>query len=786
MNQNLETPPVFTPPRLDSPAARRLVKETGRRRLLTDETILWRAIIRGLGNGALLGAVIASMLSGYEQQLLPLPFNLLLFGFLGFALVSAGDGILTLLWMILRFVLRRFQLEKLYRLLNAVPQAHLGRILAVTLFLYGRRLFPDTIFNNISLPPSAHLVVWPIAIGGALVAVARMPVYRRPTQLLLLSSAVLLNAFFLGWLLYAGSDDYLARAELTPATAVAALDLPDPGLPGPYDVDSFTYGSGSDRQRREFGVDARFTTPPVDGSQIYAGFGGVGGAIANWFWGFDFTHLPLNGRVWYPQADGPFPLVLIVHGNHSMAQFSDPGYAYLGEHLASRGMIAVSVDENFLNGYMLADAGGQEMPLRAWLLLKHLQQWRLWNGTPGHPFYAQVDLSRVALIGHSRGGEAVTHAALLNTNLYRPVARVADEGEFDFGIRGVVGIAPSDGQYKPNGRPLTLQTTSYLMLVGGHDADTHTAQAIPTYQRVTFAKNPGGFAAVAYLYRANHGQFNTVWADRDYGLMDSLLLNRAAYLSGEEQRQAARVLITAFLEAALNDQDGYRQLFRSPQTAAAWLPNDLLVTSYKDASFRAIDTNKKGGWTTQVDLAGATATATGFTIEKRQQLLLRDGKTAQGNLALHLVWDAGSTPVYSLTLPAATISEWALSGQDALSFALATVQSEPVPLNIWIELESSDSTSLRLPLSQFGAIHPALPARILKAEWVKPILGFDKIQIQTPVEVVLQTYTLPLAAFQAVDPAFQPQRLTGIRFIFEGQQGGELYLDDIGFESIAR
>ena len=41
---------------------------------------------------------------------------------------------------------------------------------------------------------------------------------------------------------------------------------------------------------------------------------------------------------------------MIVHGNHLMTDYSDPGYEYLGNLLASRGYIVVSVDENFLNG----------------------------------------------------------------------------------------------------------------------------------------------------------------------------------------------------------------------------------------------------------------------------------------------------------------------------------------------------------------------------------------------------------------------------------------------------
>ena len=119
-------------------------------------------------------------------------------------------------------------------------------------------------------------------------------------------------------------------------------------------------------------------------------------------WGFGLKKSPINGRVWYPEGDGPFPLVLIVHGNHDPLDYSDPGYGYLGELLASRGFILVSVDENFINGGLRGESDG-----RAWLLLKHLEEWKRWNDSAGGPFYHKVDMNNIALMGHSRGGEAV-------------------------------------------------------------------------------------------------------------------------------------------------------------------------------------------------------------------------------------------------------------------------------------------------------------------------------------------------------------------------------------------
>jgi hypothetical protein len=74
--------------------------------------------------------------------------------------------------------------------------------------------------------------------------------------------------------------------------------------------------------------------------------------------------------------------VLIVHGNHNMRDFSDPGYEYLGELLASRGYILASVDMNFLNGAIRG-----ENDARGWFLLKHLEAWREFNATEGGPFH---------------------------------------------------------------------------------------------------------------------------------------------------------------------------------------------------------------------------------------------------------------------------------------------------------------------------------------------------------------------------------------------------------------
>ena len=113
-----------------------------------------------------------------------------------------------------------------------------------------------------------------------------------------------------------------------------SISAPNPGLPGTNQVRTLIYGSGTDKRRPAFRDSVTLKTKTVDGSSLVSAPPEIAKSRSK-YWGFDFKKLPINGRVWYPQGDGPFPLVLIVHGNHNLKDFSDPRYGYLGQHLAS-------------------------------------------------------------------------------------------------------------------------------------------------------------------------------------------------------------------------------------------------------------------------------------------------------------------------------------------------------------------------------------------------------------------------------------------------------------------
>jgi len=187
-----------------------------------------------------------------------------------------------------------------------------------------------------------------------------------------------------------GTTSHLIDKSYMHNYPVAKTDTLDPSIPGAYGYRIYFYGKSDDKHRKEYRKGVDFKTKLVDARPFVKGIDKKKLKERKAYWGFDFDQLPLSGRVWFPSGDGPFPLVLIVHGNHDMTEYSDPGYAYLGELFASRGLITVSVDENFLNG----DIKG-ENDARAFMLLEHLKVWRKWNQTEGHAFEDKVDMDRI-------------------------------------------------------------------------------------------------------------------------------------------------------------------------------------------------------------------------------------------------------------------------------------------------------------------------------------------------------------------------------------------------------
>jgi hypothetical protein len=658
-------------------------------------------------------------------------------------------------------------------------------------------------------------------LGGGLGALFNREFkFERPLKKILVFAKVIVPvAMFvlcIIWLIDSGTTKYLVEQPVS-TLQVEALDANNPSRPGPFKVLTMTYGSGTDKHRPEFGEEAVLKTEPVDASPFLKDSKGFKVKFRKWYWGFGFKEFPVNGRVWYPAGDGPFPLVLIVHGNHKMQQYSDPGYAYLGELMASRGFIFVSVDENFFNAAFMSGLS-RENDGRGWMLLQHLKVWREWNRIEGNPFFEKVDMNNIGLIGHSRGGEAAAIAGNFNR-----LSRYPDDAtvtfDFGFSIKAIIAIAPSDQQYRPAGQPNPLDNINYLVFQGAHDADVSMFLGARQYERVKFTDKNYWFKASLYTYRSNHGQFNTVWGDNDWGKPMGIILNRKALLDGEEQRTISRVYISAFLETTLHGNRSYLPLFHDYRLIRDWLPEDIYINRFEDSTFKKICDFEEDVDVTTAALDGAEISGKNLAVWREADLKFRSSSTKENNVVF-LGWrgtaserQGDSLPCYSIEMPENPGPGGEFFNDTLLIFSLADAdekipeseeeeaeqdkkdkekaekadnkekkkkekeEKNKKPLKLSIELISKDGTKAKLPLDRFMPVPPVIKSRFTKISNESSLYG-------KAYEPTMQTYVLPLAVFKEEYPAFDPGQLRVIRFVFDLGREGVIILDNIGFSRL--
>lgn len=226
----------------------------------------------------------------------------------------------------------------------------------------------------------------------------------------------------------------------------------------------------------------------------------------------------LRGSLYYPQErTSGSPVIVLVHGNHGACNAgtapnctifnrNDRGYAYLGENLATWGYTVFSIDQDQLIFYQDATARG--MHQRRLIIAATLDALYDANQAPtvidadhniGAQLVGKLDFTRIGLMGHSRGGDAVT--SFLDFNRTRPAP-----GRRYTGIRAVVAVAPTDYERRsPYG-------VAYMTLEGYCDGDVSNLQGSRFYERSQYIQPDDPYPRMqAMLHGANHDYFNTEW-----------------------------------------------------------------------------------------------------------------------------------------------------------------------------------------------------------------------------------------------------------------------------------
>jgi len=222
----------------------------------------------------------------------------------------------------------------------------------------------------------------------------------------------------------------------------------------------------------------------------------------------------IRGVMFQPESyAGKSPLLLFVHGNHgecdsgsapacTIYKRNDEGYAYLGENLASWGYTVVSLDQDELMARQ--DSLGKGMHNRRLLIMAMLDKLKEASEGPvaedansnvGSLLAGHLDMTRIGLMGHSRGGDAVS--SFVEYDHTRPV------GE-RYPLRAVISLAPVDYErHVPYGVP-------FLALVGTCDGDVSNLQGARLYERTQYAGDPYPKYQILHV-GGNHNAYNSVW-----------------------------------------------------------------------------------------------------------------------------------------------------------------------------------------------------------------------------------------------------------------------------------
>ena len=283
-------------------------------------------------------------------------------------------------------------------------------------------------------------------------------------------------------------------------------------------------------------------------------------------------------------AGGPYPLLLFLHGNHSSCYRGEragyvwpcrpgwtalpnhEGYAYLARRLASWGFIVVSVSGNGVNvhGNRLLDSG---MRQRGLLLEKHLDLWNGWNTSGGDPFGSDfvgaIDITRIGVMGHSRGGEGAVWNVIVDRERATP-----------YGIDAVLPLAPVDFTRE------TVNDVPLGVILPYCDGDVYDLQGVHFFDDARY-RVPGDTSpkATVTVFGANHNFFNTVWSPSS-GIPDGFDdgWNCPGRLTEIQQRRAGIVYIVSFFRRYVGGTLSRGRIWSGESTPANLAPARTAVT----------------------------------------------------------------------------------------------------------------------------------------------------------------------------------------------------------------
>ena len=308
-------------------------------------------------------------------------------------------------------------------------------------------------------------------------------------------------------------------------------------------------------------------------------------------------------RIYYPtNAPGARPIVVISHGNGHQYTW----YDYLGTHLASWGYVVMSHQNDTVPGIETATT----------TTLEHTESFIAQHASISSGVLAgKVDVTRVAWIGHSRGGEGVARGydRLFDGTFTSPSYGLAN-------VRCVISIAPTDFLGAASANP---QDVPYMLLYGSADGDVCGCPDSDIADSFNLFERARGMRHSCYVQGADHNDFNCCGFNDFAGPASTAIGTAAA-------QQVTKGAVLAMLRRVLADDRAMEEFLWRQNESLRPIGQPSTVTVTREwktvAGVAAVIDDLQANTATALSSSGAAVTATG--VANWVEAVQNDGNTS--------------------------------------------------------------------------------------------------------------------------------------------------------------
>jgi hypothetical protein len=248
----------------------------------------------------------------------------------------------------------------------------------------------------------------------------------------------------------------------------------------------------------------------------------------------------------------------------------------------------------------------------------------------------------------------------------------------------------------------------------------------------------------------------------------------------------------------------------------------MYITRFQESGYKPLANFEEDVDVTTGSVPGVTLTGDSLATWKEEALDLRWNNTPMNDNAVVLGWNRhiagddttklGAPASYTIALSDSLTRALHVDAQSSVYLSMAPTDDKPGPrqpakdstkkgdaakakaggrkpdankdekdtttVDFTVELVDANNVTARLPITKFGVPRRPLETHVLRRA------DRERTAFAHTYEIVLQTYVMPLADFVKESPTFAPDKLKGIRLVFDRNPAATIIADDIGVSAI--